>query len=125
MILLASFFFSRNDPSRSTVKPLIATIAYQITLNLPHIRDSILEAIERDPLIFSKSLAVQFKSLIVAPLQLLAVTGFFRDPTSRRLVIIDGLESRRMFRPQGPAQHSGSSSQYPATTSASIDFFIY
>jgi len=28
IILLASFFFSRNDPSRSTVKPLIATIAY-------------------------------------------------------------------------------------------------
>ena len=92
MILLATFFFSRNDPSRSTVRPLIATIAYQITLNLPHTRDSILEAIERDPLIFSKSLAVQFKSLIVTPLQLLANAGFFKDPTSHRLVIIDGLD---------------------------------
>ena len=37
MILLASFFFSRNDPSRSNVKPLIATIAYQIILNLPQV----------------------------------------------------------------------------------------
>ena len=92
MILLATFFFSRNDPSRSAVKPLIATIAYQITLNLPQVRDSILEAIERDPLIFSKSLAVQFKSLIVTPLQLLADAGFFNDLTSRRLVIIDGLD---------------------------------
>jgi len=58
ILLLASFFFSRNDPSRSTVKPPIATIAYQITLNLPDARDAILGAIERDPLIFSKSLVV-------------------------------------------------------------------
>ena len=92
MILLASFFFSRNDPSRSNVNTLIATIAYQITLNLPKVRDAIIGAIERDPLIFSKSLAVQFKSLIVAPLQPLAETGFFTQPTSRRLVIIDGLD---------------------------------
>ena len=92
MILFASFFFSRNDPSRNTVKPLIATIAYQITLNLPQVRDAILRAIEHDALIFSKSLAVQVKSLIVAPLQLLADTGFFNKPTSRRLVIIDGLD---------------------------------
>ena len=92
MILLASFFFSRNDPSRSTAKPLIATIAYQITLNFPQVRDSILRAIEHDPLIFSKSLAVQVKSLIVAPLQPLAEAGYFNEPTSRRLVIIDGLD---------------------------------
>ena len=92
MILLASFFFSRNDPSRSTAKPLVATIAYQITLNLPDVRGTILEAIERDPLIFSKSLAVQFKSLIVAPLRLLANAGFFNNSTSRRLIIIDGLD---------------------------------
>ena len=92
MILLASFFFSRNDPSRSTVKPLTATIAYQISLNLPDVRDAILRAIERDPLIFSKSPAVRVKSLIVAPLQQLADAGFFNEPTSHRLVIIDGLD---------------------------------
>lgn len=60
MILLASFFFSRNDPSRSNVDHLIATIAYQTALNLP------------------QSLAVQFKSLLVAPLQPLAEAGFFQ-----------------------------------------------
>ena len=92
MILLASFFFSRNDPSRSTVKPLIATIAYQITLNLPQVRDAILRAIKHDPLIFSKSLAIQVKSLIVAPLQPLTDAGYFKEPTSRRLIIIDGLD---------------------------------
>ena len=92
MILLATFFFSRNDPSRSNIKPLIATIAYQITLNLPNVRDAILGVVERDPLIFSKSLAVQLKSLIVEPLQPLIEAGFFDQPISRRLVIIDGLD---------------------------------
>jgi len=92
MILLASFFFSRNDPSRSNVNSLIATLAYQITLNLPDVREAILSAIEHDPLIFSKSFAVQMETLIVAPLQLLVETGFFNDSSSRRLVIIDGLD---------------------------------
>ena len=92
MILLASFFFSRTDPSRNSVQPLIATIAYQITLNIPDVQNSILRVIERDPLIFSKSLVVQFKSLIVEPLQHLVEAGFFNEPNSRRLVIIDGLD---------------------------------
>ena len=92
MILLASFFFSRNDPSRSNVNSLIATLAYQITLNLPDVREVIIGAIEHDPLIFSKSFAVQVETLIVAALQPLVETGFFNDPTSRRLVIIDGLD---------------------------------
>ena len=91
MILLATFFFSRNDPSRSNVKLLIGTIAYKITLNLPDVRDAILGAVERDPLIFSKSFTIQLKSLIVEPLQPLIEAGFFHGPASRRLVIIDGL----------------------------------
>jgi len=44
------------------------------------------------PLIFSKSLAVQVKSLIVVPFQQLAEAGFFNESTSRRLVVIDGLD---------------------------------
>jgi hypothetical protein len=92
MILLASFFFSRTDPSRNSVQPLIATIAYQITLNIPDVRNAILGTVERDPLIFSKSFAVQFKSLIVEPLQHLVEAGFFNEPNSRRLVIVDGLD---------------------------------
>jgi len=92
LVLLASFFFSRTDPSRNTVQPLIATIAYQITLNIPDVRDAILGTIGRDPMIFSKSLAIQFKSLIVEPLQHLVEAGFFNEPNSRRLVIIDGLD---------------------------------
>jgi len=92
ILLLASFFLSKNDPSRSTVKPLVATIVYQIILNLADTQDAILGAIERDPLIFSKSLAVQVKSLIAVPLQQLAEAGFFNESTSRPLVVIDGVD---------------------------------
>ena len=92
MILLASFFFSRNDPSRSNADPLIATLAYQIILNLPDTREAVLGAIEHDPLIFSKSLAVQIESLIMVPLRRLVDAGPFNNPTSPRLVIIDGLD---------------------------------
>jgi len=91
MILLSSFFLSRNDPSCSTANPLIATIACQITLNLPDVRNAVLEVIERVPLIFFKSLAVQVKSLIVTPFQPLTKAGFFKGPIFRRLVIIDVL----------------------------------
>ena len=92
MMLLASFFFSRNDPSRSNADPLIATLAYQITLNLPDTREAILGSIEHDPLIFTKSLAVQVESLIIEPLQRLVDAGFFNNSTSRHLIIIDGLD---------------------------------
>ena len=61
-------------------------------MNLPQIRDAILGVIESDPLIFTNSLAVQVKYLIVAPLQLLTEANFFSEPISRRLVIIDGLD---------------------------------
>jgi hypothetical protein len=91
-ILLASFFFSRSDPSRNTAKSLIATIAYQITVTLPDVRDAILSAIKRDPSIFYKSLTHQVKSLIVAPLQKLAEANFLNEPTSPFLVVIDGID---------------------------------
>ena len=92
MILLATFFFARSDPQRNNDRKLITTIAYQITFNLPSVRDAINGAIEHDPSIFSKSLAVQLKYLIVEPLQPLIEAGFFNGPTSRHLVIIDGLD---------------------------------
>jgi hypothetical protein len=40
-LLLASFFFSRTDPKRNNEKSLIASIAYQITLNVPEARGAI------------------------------------------------------------------------------------
>lgn len=64
--LLASFIFSRNRRSISQqCQP--SPPSYQITFNLPHILEAILRAIKCDPLISTKSITVQFKSLIVVP----------------------------------------------------------
>ena len=92
MLLLASFFFSRSDPTRSNAKSLIATIAYQIAINIPGTRGSIVATIERDPLIFTRSLEAQVASLIVEPLREPLEGGYFSAPISRRLIIIDGLD---------------------------------
>ena len=91
-LLLASFFFSRSDPARSNSKSLITTISYQIAINIPGTREKVVAAIERDPLILSRSLTAQVGALIVEPLRGPLEAGYFNAPTSRRLIIIDGLD---------------------------------
>jgi len=91
-LLLASFFFSRSDPARSNAKSLIATIAYQIAINIPGIRDTIVATVEQDPLILTRSLEAQITALIVEPLLEPLEAGYFHAPTSRRLIIMDGLD---------------------------------
>jgi len=91
-LLLACFFFSRSDPARSNSKSLIATISYQIAINIPGTREKVVAAIERDPLILSRSLETQVATLIVEPLRTPLEAGYFNAPTSRRLIIIDGLD---------------------------------
>jgi len=91
-LLLASFFFSRSDPTRSNAKSLIATIAYQITTNIPGTWEKIAGIMEQDPLILTRSLEAQVAALIVEPLGDPLKAGYFNAPTSRRLIIIDGLD---------------------------------
>ena len=91
-LLLASFFFSRSDPTRSTAKSLVATIAYQIAINIPGAREKIAANIEQDPLILTRSLEAQVASMIVKPLREPVESGYFSTPSSRRLIIIDGLD---------------------------------
>ena len=91
-LLLASFFFSHSDPACSNAKSLIATISYQITINIPGTREKVIAAIERDPLILSRSLTAQVGALIVEPLREPLEAGYFNAPNSRRLIIIDGLD---------------------------------
>jgi len=91
-LLLASFFFSRSDPTRSNAKFLIPTIAYQIAINIPGTREKISATIEQDPLILTRSLEAQMAALIVEPLCEPLEAGYFNTPTSQRLIIIDGLD---------------------------------
>jgi len=91
-LLLASFFFSRSDSTRNNSRSLITTLAYQIAINIPGTRERIVAAIERDPLILTRSMEAQLVSLIVEPLHGPLEEGYFNAPTSRRLIIIDGLD---------------------------------
>ena len=90
--LLASFFFSRSDLARNNSKSFITTIAYQIAINIPRTREKIVAAIERDPLILTRSMEAQVVSLIVEPLHDPLEEGYFNALASRRLIIIDGLD---------------------------------
>ncbi|KAF8968854.1 hypothetical protein BDZ97DRAFT_332891 [Flammula alnicola] len=92
-LLIATFFFARSDPSRNRARSLFPTIAYQIACTIPEARVQLENIINRDPLIFTRSLEAQMNSLIVEPLQELSISGYFSDPTlAPRLIIIDGID---------------------------------
>jgi hypothetical protein len=91
-ILLASFFFSRTDPKRNNEKSLIASVAFQIALNLPEAKDAIETAVKDDPAIFHRSVQAQFTRLILEPLSKLSATGFYSSTQVPYLIIIDGLD---------------------------------
>ncbi|KDR74797.1 hypothetical protein GALMADRAFT_26562, partial [Galerina marginata CBS 339.88] len=91
-ILAATYFFSRFDLTRNHGRSLIATIAYQVSLCFPDIRDRIAGAINHDPFIFSRSLKSQIYSLITEPLQGRIEAGYFNIPNAPRIIVIDGLD---------------------------------
>ncbi|KDR67167.1 hypothetical protein GALMADRAFT_19575, partial [Galerina marginata CBS 339.88] len=91
-ILVASYFFSRSDPTRNHARSLITTIAYQASIRFPDIRDHIVQTIDLDPFIFTRSLDAQILALIIEPLQERIEAGFFDVITAPRIVIIDGLD---------------------------------
>ena len=100
-ILLASFFFSRSNPHRNNITFLVPTIAYQISTAIPEARVRLERVIDRDPLIFTRSLEAQIIALIVEPLQPRIASGHFTDPaTSMRLIILDGLDEIMEHRAQ-------------------------
>ncbi len=61
-IMVASFFFMRPDPTRNSLKPLVATLAYQVARSLPGSKEFIIRAIEHNPLIFEQSFESQITS---------------------------------------------------------------
>ncbi|KDR79540.1 hypothetical protein GALMADRAFT_25224, partial [Galerina marginata CBS 339.88] len=91
-ILVASYFFSRSDPTRNHGRSLIATIAYQASIRFPDIRDHIIQTVGLYPFIFTRSLDAQLLALIIEPLQERIGAGFFNTVTAPRIVIIDGLD---------------------------------
>ena len=86
-ILEAVFSFpgGKNDRDRSHF--LFSTIAYQLALKIPGLRQHVNHIVELDSTLHTKSMDVQLLALIVNAFQLLS-------PLSQRsyLVIIDGLD---------------------------------
>ncbi|RXW16177.1 hypothetical protein EST38_g9680 [Candolleomyces aberdarensis] len=90
----ASFFFSATDPSRNTVDPVVPTIAYQLGSDNTGVRRFIKAAVEKDSLIFSKSLQHQITTLIVKPFEHLGGEGLDLS-TLPYAILIDGLDECR------------------------------
>ncbi|KAJ7118230.1 hypothetical protein C8R44DRAFT_673674, partial [Mycena epipterygia] len=81
----ASFFFKRGHTSRGNANRLFPTIAYQLAVLLPKLKDYISQIVENDPAIVDKSLSIQLQKLIVEPWQQII-------PSPCAVVIIDGLD---------------------------------
>ena len=82
-----SFFFSRGKNGRDQGHFLFPTIAYQLALKVPGLREHINRIMEENPTLHTKSMAVQLQSLIVDSLRCLSPL-----PQHPYLVIIDGLD---------------------------------
>ncbi|KAF8199717.1 hypothetical protein BJ912DRAFT_662986 [Pholiota molesta] len=95
--LAASFFFSRMAAGRNDASRFVATLAYQLLISIPQIRDPMLAAIEKDPVIFSRTLAVQMRTLVAAPLAA-ASKAIHLGP---QVVVVDGIDESG---PNGKAQ---------------------
>jgi type II secretory pathway predicted ATPase ExeA len=82
-----SFFFCRGKHGRDQGHFLFLTIAYQLALNVPGLRQHINRIMERNPTLPTKSIAAQLQTLIVDAFQSLPPL-----PQRSYLVIIDGLD---------------------------------
>ena len=92
--LAASFFSSRTVAGRKDFNQLVPTLAYQLALHIPEIREHVSCAIERDPVVFSRDLAAQMRILIVQPLNEAASDPFTKEAMEERknVVVLDGLD---------------------------------
>lgn len=82
----ASFFFARSVVGRNGPTTLLPTLAYQIAIQIPDVRDFVNDAVLTDPTITAKSLDIQLKTLIADPLARCSAVP--HTPT----VVIDGLD---------------------------------
>ncbi|KAK6352041.1 hypothetical protein TWF718_005190 [Orbilia javanica] len=87
----ASFFFSRFEAERNNPLKFFTTIATHLSQKVPGLVPYIKDAIKKEPMIASKTLEKQFKSLILQPLNELQATsssGTPGDETPQPLVLV-------------------------------------
>jgi len=96
-LLAAAFFFSRNAAERNDKTRLVATLVYQLVISIPEIGVHVLEAVEQDPALFSRSSQAQIQALIIKPLNAVATDETLAPIllSRPRLIILDGLDECR------------------------------
>ncbi|KAF9261218.1 hypothetical protein L218DRAFT_838859, partial [Marasmius fiardii PR-910] len=91
--LAATFFFSRNDATRSKLDPFVATIAYQLATSNNALKPLMSPIIDNiictSPEILHKSVEMQFQTLIMKPSAQLGSQSWCELP---RLIIVDGVD---------------------------------
>ena len=90
-----SFFFSRGKTGRNHGHFLFSTIAYQLALKVPELRQQVNSIMVSDPTLHTKSMEVQLRTLIVDAFGILSGRSDPPPPPPPRppyLVIIDGLD---------------------------------
>jgi len=82
----ACFFFNRGVVGCDNMDQLFSTLAYQLAINMPSMREHIEHAMMEDPALPMRSAATQLQKLIINPFKLLP------PPRSPLILIIDGLD---------------------------------
>ncbi|XP_006463540.1 hypothetical protein AGABI2DRAFT_187110 [Agaricus bisporus var. bisporus H97] len=83
----ASYFFSRTQ-GRNETNPVVATLAYQFSVNCPKYKSILTDRLVDDPQLFKKALPVQFQEVIVKPFMKMQDGG----PLKPLVVVLDGLD---------------------------------
>ncbi|THX70298.1 WD40 repeat-like protein [Aureobasidium pullulans] len=87
----ANFFFKRGDGDRANAKKLFPTLARQLAHHVPGVLGKLLEILEAEPDIPSKSLREQFEKLIHQPLVSVQENGAGTQ-TPIYVIVIDALD---------------------------------
>lgn len=85
-VLGASFFCSRDDAGRNSIRRIVPTLAYQLQLRDSYFANRIAETLSEDPIILDSYFTTQLEDLIIKPLLDL------RTSFSPCIIVIDGLD---------------------------------
>ena len=88
--LVVSFFW-KTAGERNNVKYFVATIAHQVALAIPAVRELVGEAVDHNPFVFQQSVDVQLAKLIVEPVRQVCSDGPICN-TPPLVIIVDGLD---------------------------------
>ena len=89
--LAGSFFFLRSSEDRGVADRLFMTLAWQLAFSIPETRPYIESVLKKEPLLYTKSIEVQFNRLIVDVFGSLLHDKPELHP-EKSLVIIDGVD---------------------------------